>query len=65
MIFSGNPLDLIELRYSIKWPLTIILDDEALAIYSTISKFLSRLRQVMWTIEDSFTYMSALSTENI
>ncbi|KAB7503366.1 Gamma-tubulin complex component 6 [Armadillidium nasatum] len=56
----SDPLDTIGLRYSVEWPLCVILDEKVLSLYSSVSKFLVRLHQVMLTIEDAFRYMISL-----
>ncbi|GFR77494.1 gamma-tubulin complex component 6 [Elysia marginata] len=49
---AANSLSCLELRYTVKWPLNVILTRDSMKKYCKIFSFLLQLKRVVWTLKD-------------
>lgn len=61
---QANILNCLELRYRVKWPHTLILDDAVLDMYSRLWKFLASLHYSIWAAADIYCYTTYISHED-
>ncbi|XP_068200196.1 gamma-tubulin complex component 6-like isoform X2 [Palaemon carinicauda] len=59
-----NILNCLELRYRVKWPHTLILDDAVMDLYSRLWKFLASLHYSIWAAADIYCYTTSISHED-
>nr|XP_027224775.1 gamma-tubulin complex component 6-like [Penaeus vannamei] len=57
-------LDCLELRYHVRWPHTLILDNAVLASYSRLWTFLASLHHSIWAADDLFRHTMSLSRQD-
>lgn len=58
---TATILDCLELRYRVRWPHTLILDDASLASYSRVWCFRASLYHSLWAADDVFCHLSSFS----
>jgi hypothetical protein len=51
---SADALRCVALTYAVRWPLNIILSQEALARYARVFQFLIKMRRVFWVLGEDF-----------
>nr|XP_045604583.1 gamma-tubulin complex component 6-like isoform X2 [Procambarus clarkii] len=61
---TTSVVDCLELRYHVRWPHTLILDDATLASYSRVWNFLASLHYSIWAADDLFCHLSYLCRQD-
>lgn len=51
---SPNVLNMLNLSYSVEWPLNLLLNPETISHYAKIFKYLLKLRRISWVLDKSF-----------
>lgn len=51
---SPNVFKMLNLSYSVEWPLNLLLNSETISHYAKIFKYLLKLRRISWVLDKSF-----------
>ncbi|XP_042215461.1 gamma-tubulin complex component 6-like isoform X2 [Homarus americanus] len=61
---AASVVDCLELRYHVRWPHTLILDDTTLASYSRVWTFLASLHYSILAADDLFRHLSCVCRQD-
>ncbi|XP_053608311.1 gamma-tubulin complex component 6 [Plodia interpunctella] len=60
---SPDALSCLSLTYAVKWPLNIILSNEALLRYARVFQFLLKMRRIFWVLGEDFQLLKQASKQ--
>ncbi|XP_015749218.1 PREDICTED: gamma-tubulin complex component 6-like [Acropora digitifera] len=63
-IFKQNEmgtLDFLELRYTVEWPLNIVITEKSIVKYNKIFSFMLRLKRLSWVLRDVWFHLKHIA----